>query len=236
MDDVYGSFLKSLCIGVMDGVHNDDKNFLLWINEEDHTRIISMQQGGDMKAVFERFCRGLGEVETHIKGKGKEFMWNEHLGFVLTCPSNLGTGVRCSVHAKLPKMAADARFDSICQSLRLQKRGTSGEFTESIGGVYDISNLDRLGSSEVQQVQCVIDGVTLLIQMEKKLENGESIDDMVPGGASSAEETPAAQPSESGTAPSAPAATESDPSAPAKPAEEPPAKGRNKKSSSCTLI
>lgn len=65
------------------------------------------------------------QVETHIKNKGKEFMWNEHLGFVLTCPSNLGTGVRCSVHARLPNMAADPRFDSVCKSLRLQKRGTS---------------------------------------------------------------------------------------------------------------
>nr|BAS02800.1 arginine kinase 1 [Tropiometra macrodiscus] len=162
--------------------HNDEKNFLVWINEEDHTRIISMEKGGNMKAVFERFCKGLKEVEKHIQNEGKEFMWNEHLGFILTCPSNLGTGVRCSVHAKLPHMAKDPRFGPICTSLRLQKRGTSGEFTESIGGVYDISNLDRLGSSEVEQVQRVIDGVKLLIEMEKKLEKGESIDDLVPDG------------------------------------------------------
>ena len=45
-----------------------------------------------------------------------------------------------------------------------------GEFTESVGSVYDISNIDRLGSSEIQQVQCVIDGVNELIQLEKCLE------------------------------------------------------------------
>lgn len=218
--------------------HNDDKNFLLWINEEDHTRIISMQQGGDMKDVFERFCRGLSEVETHIKGKGKEFMWNEHLGFILTCPSNLGTGVRCSVHAKLPHMAKDPRFESICTSLRLQKRGTSGEFTESIGGVYDISNLDRLGSSEVEQVQRVIDGVTLLIEMEKKLENGESIDDMVPDGTpsveaaaqqqSAAKEQHAASEQPSNPPPAAATAKTNPP-----PAEN---KGKNKKSGTCALL
>ena len=42
--------------------HNDKKNFLVWVNEEDHTRVISMQTGGDMAAVFERFCTGLNKV------------------------------------------------------------------------------------------------------------------------------------------------------------------------------
>lgn len=51
-------------------------------------------------------------------------MWNEHLGFILTCPSNLGTGLRAGVHVKLPKLAQDERFSSILGKLRLQKRGT----------------------------------------------------------------------------------------------------------------
>jgi len=42
--------------------HNNDKNFLVWINEEDHCRIISMEQGGNLKGTFARFCRGLKEV------------------------------------------------------------------------------------------------------------------------------------------------------------------------------
>lgn len=42
--------------------HNNEKTFLIWVNEEDHTRIISMEKGGNMKRVFERFCRGLKEV------------------------------------------------------------------------------------------------------------------------------------------------------------------------------
>lgn len=42
--------------------HNHQKTFLIWINEEDHTRVISMEKGGNMKRVFERFCRGLKEV------------------------------------------------------------------------------------------------------------------------------------------------------------------------------
>lgn len=42
--------------------HNNEKSFLIWVNEEDHTRVISMEKGGNMKRVFERFCRGLKEV------------------------------------------------------------------------------------------------------------------------------------------------------------------------------
>lgn len=42
--------------------HNDNKTFLVWINEEDHLRVISMQKGGNMKEVFTRFCNGLTQV------------------------------------------------------------------------------------------------------------------------------------------------------------------------------
>lgn len=40
-----------------------------------------------------------------MKKKGQEFMWNEHLGYILTCPSNLGTGLRAGVHIKLPLLS-----------------------------------------------------------------------------------------------------------------------------------
>jgi len=42
--------------------HNIEKNFLVWVNEEDHCRVISMQKGGDMTVTFERFCTGLKKV------------------------------------------------------------------------------------------------------------------------------------------------------------------------------
>lgn len=160
--------------------HNDAKNFLVWINEEDHYRVISMEKSGDMKAVFKRFCDGLNQVETLIKKDGFSFMWNEHLGYVLTCPSNLGTGLRSGVHVKLPKMAEHPQFDAILKILRLQKRGTGGVDTAATGGTFDISNADRLGFSEVQLVQGVVDGVNLLVEMEKRMEKGESVDDLIP--------------------------------------------------------
>jgi len=160
--------------------HNANKNFLVWLNEEDHVRVISMQKGGDLKGVFDRFTKGLNQVENLIKKKGWEFQWNERLGYVATCPSNLGTGLRASVHVKLQKLSQDARFPEILKKLRLGMRGTGGESSHAVGSVYDISNKDRLGKSEVELVQIVIDGVDLLIEMEKRLQKGKKIDDLIP--------------------------------------------------------
>ena len=159
--------------------HNQDKNFLVWVNEEDHTRVISMQKGGNMREVFTRFCNGLARFEEAIKKEGKEFMWSQHLGFILTCPSNLGTGLRAGVHLKIPLTSKHANFASILKSLCLQKRGTGGVDTDSTDGVFDISNSDRLGFSEVELVQKVVDGVRLMIEMEKALEEGKGIEDLV---------------------------------------------------------
>jgi len=161
--------------------HNDEKSFLVWVNEEDHLRVISMQKGGNIKEVFRRFCQGLTRFEDAMKAKGKEFMWNEHLGFVLTCPSNLGTGLRAGVHIKIPNLAKDeAKLDDMLDKLRLQKRGTGGVDTAAVGGIYDVSNADRLGYSELALLTFVVDGVRLLIEMEKKLEKGESIEALIP--------------------------------------------------------
>ncbi|NXY13548.1 KCRB kinase, partial [Atrichornis clamosus] len=160
--------------------HNDNKTFLVWINEEDHLRVISMQKGGNMKEVFTRFCAGLTKIESLFKAKNYEFMWNPHLGYILTCPSNLGTGLRAGVHIKVPNLGKHEKFGEVLKRLRLQKRGTGGVDTAAVGGVFDVSNADRLGFSEVELVQMVVDGVKLLIEMEKRLEKGQSIDDLMP--------------------------------------------------------
>jgi protein-arginine kinase len=150
------------------------------VNEEDHIRVISMQKDGNMHQVFTRWCDGLNKFEAAVKEAGYEFMWNEHLGYVLTCPSNLGTGVRCGVHVKIPKVSADSKtFESILTKMRLQKRGAGGVDCEAEGGIYDISNADRLGFSEVELVNMLIAGVHFLVQCEKKMEAGQSIADDV---------------------------------------------------------
>jgi len=163
------------------GVHlGDNETFIIWANEEDHVRIVSMQKDGNMKDVFERFCVACNGMETELKKRGYEYMHNEHLGYVLACPSNLGTGIRAGVHAKIPLLSQHPKFEEILINLRLQKRGVGGVDTAAEGGIFDLSNLDRLGFSEVQLVQFVCDGVDKIVELEKALEAEEDISDRIP--------------------------------------------------------
>jgi len=159
---------------------NNAKTFILWVNEEDHLRIVSMEKGGDIYGVFKRFCEGCNEVERVVKTEGYEYMWSQHLGYILACPSNLGTGIRAGVHIKIPNLSKHKEFGAILKKLRLQKRGTGGVDTAATGGIFDISNADRLGYSELELVQRVVDGVNLFVEMEKRLEKGRSISDLMP--------------------------------------------------------
>lgn len=79
--------------------HNDNKTFLVWVNEEDHLRIISMQNGSNIRQVFERLSVASAKIESIAK-----FQNDTHLGYIATCPTNCGTGMRASVHIKLPKL------------------------------------------------------------------------------------------------------------------------------------
>lgn len=60
-----------------------------------------MQQGADIKSVFDRLCRAIDSIEKLVK-----FAFDEHLGYITSCPTNLGTALRASVHIKLPKLGA----------------------------------------------------------------------------------------------------------------------------------
>jgi len=162
--------------------HNNDKTFLVWINEEDHYRIISMQKGADVKGTFERFCRGLTETEALMKKAGHSFMLHDRFGYLCACPSNIGTGLRASVHMQLHKLCKHPKFEPMMPAMGLQARGTGGEHTAAVDDVYDISNRARLKLTELQFAQQLIDGVNKLIEMEKRLEEDKSIDDLLPAG------------------------------------------------------
>lgn len=145
--------------------HNDNKTFLVWVNEEDHLRIISMQKGGDLKAVFTRLVNAVRAIESKIP-----FSRHDRLGFLTFCPTNLGTTIRASVHIALPKLAADySKLESVAAKYNLQVRGTRGEHTESEGGVYDISNKRRMGLTEYQAVREMQDGIVEMIKLEKSM-------------------------------------------------------------------
>ena len=145
--------------------HNKDKTFLVWVCEEDHLRIISMEKGSDIGSVFGRLCRAVNEIDKKLG-----FQHSEELGYLTSCPTNLGTGMRASVHVKIPKAYSQPNFKEICDKYQIQPRGIHGEHSESTGedaGVYDISNRRRLGLSEVQCVQDMYNGVKALLDVEK---------------------------------------------------------------------
>merc|ERR1712121_68195 len=145
--------------------HNKDKTFLIWSNEEDHLRIISMQMGGNLGEVYTRLVKGIRKMES----SGLSFAKRKGLGYLTFCPSNLGTPLRASVHIKIPKLAATPEFKAFCDNLNIQARGIDGEHTESVGGVYDISNKRRLGLTEFQAIQEMRKGVEECIKKESSL-------------------------------------------------------------------
>jgi len=145
--------------------HNDAKTFLVWVNEEDQLRIISMQKGSNIRQVFERLSIASAKIEKIAK-----FQNDTHLGYISTCPTNLGTGMRASVHINLPKLQKHQdKFQAIADKYYVQIRGAHGEHTETDDGVFDISNLRRLGRNEVELTQDMYNGVKALIQAEKAL-------------------------------------------------------------------
>jgi creatine kinase/arginine kinase len=145
--------------------HNDAKTFLVWVNEEDQLRIISMQAGSNIKQVFSRLADAANKIEQKAK-----FANDEHFGYVSTCPTNMGTGLRASVHINLPKLMKNPDLhQSIADKYHVQIRGIHGEHTETDDGVFDISNMRRLGRNEVELVQDMYDGVNAMIRAEKSL-------------------------------------------------------------------
>merc|ERR1712072_146574 len=142
--------------------HNADKTFLVWVNEEDQMRVISMQKGGNV-----------------LEAKGKKYMYDDHIGQFSSCVSNIGTGLRASMHILLPKIIDQIGQDGLEEfcwnKLELQCRGTGGEHTKAVGGRVDISNQKRIGKSEVQLVQIMTDGIVELIRLEKMAEKGINI-------------------------------------------------------------
>uniref|UniRef100_A0A5F9DP24 Creatine kinase B-type n=1 Tax=Oryctolagus cuniculus TaxID=9986 RepID=A0A5F9DP24_RABIT len=91
--------------------HNDNKTFLVWINEEDHLRVISMQKGGNMKEVFTRFCNGLTQVSAGAGGRADPRPQSAGAGVLRPRPHAL-----CSTTSR-SKRSSSLRTTSSCGTL-----------------------------------------------------------------------------------------------------------------------
>ncbi|SLM30529.1 Arginine kinase [Desulfamplus magnetovallimortis] len=144
---------------------SDNGKFAIWINEEDHLRIISMAKNTNLSRVFTHLQTALESLEKNLV-----FAWDPLLGYLTSCPSNLGTGMRVGVHIKLPKLykKKDCLNDA-AKKFNLQIRGTHGEKTEVESAIFDISNSQRLGISEHECCHTLHKGICSIIEMEENI-------------------------------------------------------------------
>lgn len=145
------------------------EDFLVWVGEEDHLRIMAMQKGGNLNALFDRLHRGLNILGDLLP----DFAMSGKYGAIASCPSNLGAGMRASLHLKLPNLTKNgsdiAEVSGAAKSLGLAVRGAGGEHSGAgSDGLVDISPSARLGVSEMDIMRRLYDGAAALWAQETK--------------------------------------------------------------------
>ncbi len=122
------------------------QTFSLMLNEEDHLRMQAIRPGLQLTAAFSALSDLDSELENAL-----EFAFDPSLGYLTTCPTNLGTGLRASAMLHLPGLVLSDQIGQVLQAVNkigLAVRGLYGEGTESLGNLYQISNQSTLGESE----------------------------------------------------------------------------------------
>lgn len=137
------------------------QTFSLMLNEEDHLRMQAIRPGLQLTAAF----AALAELDTELESS-LEFAFDPTLGYLTTCPTNLGTGLRASAMLHLPGLVLSDQIGQVLQAVNkigLAVRGLYGEGTESLGNLYQISNQSTLGESEetiIRRLERVISQVS----------------------------------------------------------------------------
>jgi protein arginine kinase len=124
------------------------QSFSIMLNEEDHLRMQSIRPGLKLTEAYEALNKLDSELEEKL-----EYAFDPQLGYLTTCPTNLGTGLRASAMLHLPALVLSDQIGQVLQAVNkigLAVRGLYGEGTESLGNLYQISNQSTLGESEVE--------------------------------------------------------------------------------------
>jgi len=131
-----------------------------------------MKKGHILNEIFDRLKKSL-DVINGIEGL--KFAISPDYGVVTSCPTNLGTAMRASVHIALPNLTADGtdkKAREICRPLVLSVRGLGGEHTPiGPGGICDISPSARFCISEARIITNLYNGIKLLKEKEDSLNN-----------------------------------------------------------------
>lgn len=130
---------------------SSDNSMSIMLNEEDHIRLQVITDGLSLEQAYDTADR----LDT-LLDESLEFAFDEKLGYLTQCPTNLGTGMRASVMLHLPaleKSRAISRIAGNLSKLGLTIRGAHGEGTEPKGAMYQLSNQVTLGISEKAAIE-----------------------------------------------------------------------------------
>jgi protein-arginine kinase len=149
---------------------------VIWCNESSHFSIISTAKGGDVQGVFTELSKTCMALETALADRGHSFEEDNQLGFLNPSPANIGTALRASVYVKLPRLSQQPEFLSFVSRLHLEARTEYSVSDKRFMGILDIANAQSLGKTEVELINIMICGVGKLIELEKRLEDDQTID------------------------------------------------------------
>lgn len=123
------------------------------VNEEDHIRVQVILPG----AQFMKAWRAADKIDTSIEGE-VQYSFDSELGYLTSCPSNVGTGLRVSAMLHLPALVTTgeiARTISALAQAGVYVRGLYGEGSGVAGNLFQISNRQTLGRTEESIVQAI---------------------------------------------------------------------------------
>jgi protein arginine kinase len=137
----------------------------LMVNEEDHLRLQAFRSGFDVLGAL----RAVSRLDEEL-GREVPFAFHQDFGFLTSCPTNTGTGMRASVLIHLPGLVLTQEIGRVLQGLQqmgLTYRGLYGEGSEVIGNFFQISNQTTLGRSEEELAEHLQRVVRRVIEQEE---------------------------------------------------------------------
>lgn len=143
---------------------NKDETVSIMINEEDHIRLQCITAGLNLKEAFEK----ANEIDNILEDV-LDFAFDEKLGYITACPTNLGTGMRASVMMHLPALTMNNEMSQVLNAVAkvgMTVRGLYGEGSKAEGSLYQISNQLTLGLSEEEIINNLSAVVSQLINQE----------------------------------------------------------------------
>lgn len=145
---------------------SEDETVSIMINEEDHVRIQCIYPGLQLENAYHQ----ANETDSDLEEK-LPYAFDEEFGYLTSCPSNTGTGMRASVMLHLPALTLTRQINRIIPAvsrLGMVVRGSYGEGSEAPGNVYQVSNQLTLGKSEKEILAELANIVSRIIAHERK--------------------------------------------------------------------